>query len=68
MFCVLCVSGPYTFSIGDLSGMSDYTKGGIVTQVKVPKTIAMVSYPSARLAQLRALDELPQSHNVPLPR
>ena len=37
------VLGPYTFSIGDISGYSDYVRGGIVTQVKVPKNISFVS-------------------------
>uniref|UniRef100_A0A8C9MP53 E1 ubiquitin-activating enzyme n=1 Tax=Serinus canaria TaxID=9135 RepID=A0A8C9MP53_SERCA len=30
---------PYTFSIGDTSGYGDYVRGGIVTQVKMPKHI-----------------------------
>ena len=33
------VLGPYTFSIGDTSNLSDYVRGGIVTQVKMPKTV-----------------------------
>jgi len=33
------VKGPYTFSIGDTSDLSDYVAGGIVTQVKMPTTI-----------------------------
>uniref|UniRef100_A0A8B9Z6M8 E1 ubiquitin-activating enzyme n=1 Tax=Buteo japonicus TaxID=224669 RepID=A0A8B9Z6M8_9AVES len=33
------VLGPYTFSIGDTSGFGDYVRGGIVTQVKMPKHI-----------------------------
>ncbi len=37
------VLGPYTFSIGDTSGMSDYTRGGIVTQVKMPQKVSFVS-------------------------
>lgn len=37
------VLGPYTFSIGDTSALSEYQRGGIVTQVKVPKTISFVS-------------------------
>ena len=37
------VLGPYTFSIGDTSNCSDYLRGGIVTQVKVPKKITYVS-------------------------
>lgn len=31
--------GPYTFSIGDVSGLGQYKKGGIYTQVKMPKSI-----------------------------
>ena len=37
------VSGPYTFSIGDTSSYSDYSKGGIVTKVKMPKSVKFVS-------------------------
>ncbi|NXN46379.1 UBA1 enzyme, partial [Rhinoptilus africanus] len=37
------VLGPYTFSIGDTSGFGDYVRGGIVTQVKMPKHIRFVS-------------------------
>uniref|UniRef100_A0A8U7NXF4 E1 ubiquitin-activating enzyme n=1 Tax=Corvus moneduloides TaxID=1196302 RepID=A0A8U7NXF4_CORMO len=33
------VLGPYTFSIGDTSGYGDYVRGGIVSQVKMPKHI-----------------------------
>lgn len=33
------VLGPYTFSIGDTSGMSQYIRGGVVTKVKMPKKI-----------------------------
>jgi ubiquitin-activating enzyme E1 len=31
--------GPYTFSIGDTSDLSDYVRGGIVTQVTMPVTV-----------------------------
>ncbi|KAH7417956.1 putative ubiquitin-activating enzyme E1 1 [Cadophora sp. MPI-SDFR-AT-0126] len=31
------VKGPYTFSIGDVSGLGQYQRGGIFTQVKMPK-------------------------------
>ncbi|XP_018414690.1 PREDICTED: ubiquitin-like modifier-activating enzyme 1 isoform X2 [Nanorana parkeri] len=31
------VLGPYTFSICDTTGFSDYVRGGIVSQVKMPK-------------------------------
>ena len=39
----ISVLGPYTFSIGDTSSYSEYVRGGIVTQVKKPKTISFVS-------------------------
>lgn len=41
-FTVLFI-GPYTFSIGDTSGFSEYTKGGLVTKVKMPKKLKFVS-------------------------
>jgi ubiquitin-activating enzyme E1 len=31
------VKGPFTFSIGDVSGLGQYKQGGIFTQVKMPK-------------------------------
>lgn len=34
------VLGPYTFSIGDTSKNTAYVRGGIVTQVKMPKQIS----------------------------
>ena len=37
------VKGPYTFSVGDTTGLSDYVSGGIFTQVKMPKIIEFVS-------------------------
>jgi ubiquitin-activating enzyme E1 len=36
------VKGPYTFTIGDTSGLGDYQSGGIFTQVKMPKTLSFV--------------------------
>lgn len=33
------VKGPYTFAIGDVSGLGTYQGGGIFTQVKMPKFI-----------------------------
>ena len=36
------VKGPYTFTIGDTTGLSDYVRGGIFTQVKMPKIIEFV--------------------------
>ena len=35
--------GPYTFSIGDTSSYSEYIRGGIATQVRMPKTLSFVS-------------------------
>ncbi|KAN0062349.1 E1 ubiquitin-activating protein [Thecaphora frezii] len=37
------VKGPYTFTIGDTSGLGEYKRGGIFTQVKMPKKIAFKS-------------------------
>jgi ubiquitin-activating enzyme E1 len=31
--------GPYTFSIGDVTGLGQYKRGGLFTQVKMPKFI-----------------------------
>ena len=33
------VKGPYTFSIGGVSGLGEYKRGGLYTQVKMPKFI-----------------------------
>ncbi|KAF2473692.1 ubiquitin-activating enzyme E1 [Lindgomyces ingoldianus] len=33
------VKGPYTFSIGDVSGLGEYRRGGQYTQVKMPKIL-----------------------------
>ena len=33
------VKGPYTFSIGDVSKLGQYKRGGLYTQAKMPKTI-----------------------------
>jgi len=38
------VKGPYTFSIGDTTGLGEYKTGGIFTQVKMPKIIDFVSF------------------------
>uniref|UniRef100_A0A8K9XDC1 E1 ubiquitin-activating enzyme n=1 Tax=Oncorhynchus mykiss TaxID=8022 RepID=A0A8K9XDC1_ONCMY len=36
--------GPYTFSICDTTGFSDYVRGGIVSQVKMPQKVAFKSF------------------------
>ncbi|PWA28681.1 hypothetical protein CCH79_00014815 [Gambusia affinis] len=41
------VLGPYTFSICDTTGFSDYVRGGIVSQVKTPKKISFKSISSS---------------------
>jgi ubiquitin-activating enzyme E1 len=35
----ITVKGPYTFSIGDVSKLGQYKRGGLYTQVKMPKII-----------------------------
>lgn len=35
----ITVKGAYTFSIGDVSGLGQYKRGGLYTQVKMPKII-----------------------------
>jgi len=40
----ISVLGPYTFSIGDTSNLSDYVSGGLFHQVKQPKTLNFVSF------------------------
>ena len=35
----ITVKGPYTFSIGDVSDLGEYKRGGLYTQVKMPKFI-----------------------------
>ncbi|CAB4016231.1 ubiquitin-like modifier-activating enzyme 1 [Paramuricea clavata] len=41
------ISGPYTFSIGDTSGLSDYVSGGYAVQCKMPKTLNFKSIKKA---------------------
>lgn len=38
------VKGPYTFSIGDVSGLGEYAGGGQYVQVKMPKIIDFESF------------------------
>ncbi|XP_066591841.1 ubiquitin-like modifier-activating enzyme 1 [Prorops nasuta] len=38
------VLGPYTFSIGDTSKYSEYIRGGVVTEVKMPITLSFSSF------------------------
>ena len=41
------VLGPYTFSIGDTSKYSEYSQGGIVSQVKMPKVVKFLPFSEA---------------------
>ncbi|KAI9471280.1 E1 ubiquitin-activating protein [Coemansia sp. RSA 989] len=41
------VLGPYTFSIGDTTGLSEYKRGGLFKQVKVPVTQNFKSFKEA---------------------
>ncbi|KXH63979.1 ubiquitin-activating enzyme E1 [Colletotrichum salicis] len=40
----ITVKGPYTFSIGDVSGLGQYVRGGLYQQVKMPKKINFKSF------------------------
>lgn len=42
------VLGPYTFSIGDTTAFGTYIRGGIVTQVKMPKTLLFKALADAK--------------------
>ncbi|KAK5660384.1 hypothetical protein OQA88_12927 [Cercophora sp. LCS_1] len=41
------VKGPYTFSIGDVSGLGQYKRGGLYQQVKMPKFVDFKSISTA---------------------
>lgn len=43
------VLGPYTFSIGDTTNFSEYIRGGIAKQVKMPKTTKFLSLEEAHV-------------------
>ena len=40
----ITVKGPYTFSIGDVSGLGQYKRGGLYQQVKMPKVVNFQSF------------------------
>lgn len=42
-FFILVPLGPYTFGVGDTTDLSDYVRGGVATQVNMPKKINFVS-------------------------
>ncbi|KAG6028820.1 hypothetical protein E4U19_001316 [Claviceps sp. Clav32 group G5] len=43
----ITVKGPYTFSIGDVSGLGQYKRGGMYQQVKMPTNIKFKSFSAA---------------------
>ncbi|KAF5647264.1 ubiquitin-activating enzyme E1 [Fusarium sp. NRRL 52700] len=43
----ITVKGPYTFSIGDVSGLGQYKRGGMYQQVKMPKVINFKDFTTA---------------------
>lgn len=43
----ITVKGPYTFSIGDVSGLGQYQRGGLFQQVKMPKVLDFTSISTA---------------------
>ncbi|KAG6300421.1 hypothetical protein E4U09_006893 [Claviceps aff. purpurea] len=43
----ITVKGPYTFSIGDVSGLGQYKRGGMYQQVKMPTNINFKSFSAA---------------------
>ncbi|KOS23108.1 Ubiquitin-activating enzyme E1 1 [Escovopsis weberi] len=43
----ITVKGPYTFSIGDVSGLGQYRRGGQYQQVKMPKIIKFKGFTEA---------------------
>ncbi|KAI4602352.1 hypothetical protein KJ359_009593 [Pestalotiopsis sp. 9143b] len=43
----ITVKGPYTFSIGDVSGLGQYKRGGLYQQVKMPKFLDFKTISSA---------------------
>lgn len=43
----ITVKGPYTFSIGDFSGLGQYQRGGMYQQVKMPKVIDFKNFTAA---------------------
>ncbi|KAI1855832.1 hypothetical protein JX265_012095 [Neoarthrinium moseri] len=64
----ITVKGPYTFSIGDVSGLGQYKRGGLYQQVKMPKFIdfktisAAVKEPEFLMSDFAKFDRPEQLH------
>ncbi|KAK7398140.1 E1 ubiquitin-activating protein [Neonectria punicea] len=43
----ITVKGPYTFSIGDVTGLGQYKRGGMYMQVKMPQIVNFKTFTSA---------------------
>ncbi|KAI1918914.1 E1 ubiquitin-activating protein [Ophidiomyces ophidiicola] len=62
------VKGPYTFSVGDVSGLGAYESGGLYTQVKMPKFIdfkpfsEQIKQPEFVFSDFAKFDRPPQLH------
>lgn len=62
------VLGPYTFSIGDTTSFGEYIRGGIATQVKMPKKIQFkplaesMNEPEYVMTDFAKFDRPPQIH------
>ena len=55
------VAGPYTFSIGDTTGFSQYESGGVVVQVKQPKILDFKPL-AASIIEPKTVDSSGQLH------
>lgn len=64
----ITVKGPFTFSIGDVSGLGQYQRGGLYTQVKMPKVInfepltSQLKNPEFVISDFAKFDRPPQLH------
>ena len=64
----ITVKGPYTFSIGDVSGLGQYIRGGLYTQVKMPKKVEFEPFgkqlknPELMMSDFAKFDRPPQLH------
>ncbi|KAF2767588.1 ubiquitin-activating enzyme E1 [Teratosphaeria nubilosa] len=64
----ITVKGPYTFSIGDVSGLGQYKRGGLYTQVKMPKVLdfeplsAQIKKPEMLFSDFAKFDRPAQLH------
>ncbi|KAI9668068.1 MAG: E1 ubiquitin-activating protein [Bathelium mastoideum] len=62
------VKGPYTFSIGDVSELGQYKRGGLYTQVKMPKIIdfeplsVQIKNPELMMSDFAKFDRPAQLH------